>query len=350
MRASPKTYIYSLMRDREKGPVAGFFKSLLSVTAFFYGFLVRLHGFFYRANILKSHAAGVPVISVGNITLGGTGKTPFTLMLARHFSEKGKKTGVLIRGYGEDEWKMLEENLKDTGAEVFVGRDRVEQASIALKKQKDIIILDDGFQHRRLRRDLDIVLIDAHHPFGNRSMFPRGILREPIDGLKRGDIFILTKTDAAQDKRYALTKEIKEITKGRPVLLARHTARDFVDINGEKKEKREDLKGKTVCLLSAICDPDYFAHTAGSCGLSVGTHFSFPDHYDYRLQDLEKVIKHCERENIEYVITTEKCAVKLRPIAKRLKSKQKLRVLRISFEIMKGKEELYAGLDRLLRN
>ena len=213
MKNPPKSYLCILMKEREKGFVAGVFKAFLSVAAFFYALIIKLHDALYRANILKTYAAGAPVVSVGNITLGGTGKTPFVLMLARYFSGIGRRPGVLIRGYGEDEWKMLEENLKPSGAEVFVGRDRVEQSKAAIKKQKDIIILDDGFQHRRLKRDLNIVLIDAGDPFGNRSIFPRGILREPIDALKRGDIFVLTKSDVLPEAFEGLTKEIKKNNK-----------------------------------------------------------------------------------------------------------------------------------------
>ena len=209
MMSSLKQYIHDLMHDRTNDLLSQVVKPCLLILSYAYGFLLKAHYFFYKVNLLKSYKSQIAIISIGNITLGGTGKTPFTIMLAERLTQKNKKkTAVLIRGYGEDEWKMLEERLGKYGIKVFVGRDRVKYAKQALQYGACSLILDDGFQHRRLRRDLDIVLLDSTNPFGNRHLFPRGILREPLDSLRRADIVVLTKVDKAKENIPAIADEM----------------------------------------------------------------------------------------------------------------------------------------------
>ena len=142
------------MNDRRNDFLSQVVKPFLLILSYIYGFVVRSHHFFYKINLLKSCKPDIAIVSVGNITLGGTGKTPFAIMLAERLAQKYKKrTAVLIRGYGEDEWKMLEDRLGKRGIKVFVGRDRVKYANQALRYGIESLILDDGFQHRRLKRD-----------------------------------------------------------------------------------------------------------------------------------------------------------------------------------------------------
>ena len=188
-----REYIYSLMVDKKNGFTASIMKGVLYVASFFYGLLVKV---IRPINIFAAKTLPCKVISVGNITLGGTGKTPMACMLAKALEKEGRKVSVLIRGYGDDEWKMLKRLLGDIP--VIVGRDRVSTGRKACNELKrDTVILDDGFQHWRVRRDFDIVLVDSTYPFGNRRLFPRGILREDVRDLRRADIIVLTKTDMA---------------------------------------------------------------------------------------------------------------------------------------------------------
>ena len=345
MKIFLKQYINGLMRDKENGFPAVFFKLLLFIVSVPYAFFIRIHDFLYKTKMLKIHDAGIPVISVGNITLGGTGKTPFVLMLARHLSHAGKKCAILIRGYGEDEWKMLESSLRSKEAHVFVGRDRVKSAEKAKQEGKDIIILDDGFQHRRLKRDLDIVLVDSSEPFGNRRSFPRGILREGLWALKRADIISLTKIDKGKKNVKSIKSEIQKIAPGKPVLETLHRTVNFTELKSEKPLALSAIAGKSAHLVCAICDPSYFEYSVLSLGAQITGKSVFPDHYDYSEADVSDIFKICREKGADTIITTEKDAVKILPILKNAAPDLKILVLNIELEITQGKELLYAGLD-----
>ncbi len=367
MTPSLKQYIHDLMHDRTNDLLSQVVKPCLLILSYAYGFLLKAHYFFYKVNLLKSYKPQIAIISVGNITLGGTGKTPFTIMLAERLTQKNKKkTAVLIRGYGEDEWRMLEERLGKYGIKVFVGRDRVKYAKQALQYGVDSLILDDGFQHRRLGRDLDIVLLDSTNPFGNRRLFPRGILREPLDSLRRADIVVLTKVDKAKENTPAIADEIKKIAPGKTIIEAVHKPKHLFDISTGGERELAFIADKKGCILSAICDASYFKHTVEMSRVHIGLEFAFPDHYPYRMRDLDRIFKECKRENIDTIITTEKDAVKLKslrgpkgrsnlngiassPSAPRNDSFWSCQILalRIELEIIQGEEELDDGLHRL---
>ena len=319
MRNLLKQYIRDLMDDRRDDALSQLAKFFLLILSCIYGFLVKCHHFFYRVNLLKNYKPPVTVISIGNITLGGTGKTPFVIMLARRLARKNK-TAVLIRGYGEDEWKMLEERLGQYGIKVFVGRDRIKSANEALRCGIDTLVLDDGFQHRRLGRDLDIVLLDSTNPFGNRFLFPRGILREPLRGLKRADIIVLTKVDKpspcaegqgkSKDNSPIMTEEkIERIAPGKAVIKAVHRPERLDDIRKGERFPPAFLNNKTVCLLSAISDPSYFKHTVEQTGARVGLEFTFSDHYLYK----EKILKFKPKGKYKYEYFYEQPIVKSEP-------------------------------------
>src|SRR3989344_3685960 len=191
-----RKYFYSLMTDRIHTPVAKAIQGVLWLFSILYGVVVRALVLIYKFRLAPSCRLGKPVISIGNITLGGVGKTPLVECVVRFLKDKGLEPVVLIRGYGadkqvgSDEAKLLEESLP--GIPVLVGANRVKNARDFLTRNAaDVFVLDDGFQHWRLRRDLDIVAINATNPFGNRHLLPRGILREPLSALRRADIFVL---------------------------------------------------------------------------------------------------------------------------------------------------------------
>lgn len=334
-----KQYIQDLMYDKRNDPLSQAVKPCLLIISYIYGFLAGCHYFFYKVNLLKSYKSHITTISVGNITLGGTGKTPFVIMLAEYLARNNKKSAVLIRGYGEDEWKMLEDRLRKRGVMVFVGKDRIKSARKAEDCSVDALILDDGFQHRRLRRDLDIVLLDSTNPFGNRRLFPRGILREPIGSLKRADIMVLTKTDKGKENIAAIKERLRKIAPGKPVLKAIHRPTALFDIHKGNVEGPAFIQGKTVCVLSAICDPSYLRYTVEKVGSRVGLEVIFPDHYPYRERDLNRIFRDCKKRNIDTIITTEKDAVKLKKLSP---PENGLRILALSveLEITQGKEEI----------
>ncbi len=335
-----KQYLHDIIYDKKSNAAALVVKFFLALISVFYGILVKMHHFFYQVKLLKSRKSRIPVVSVGNITLGGTGKTPFVIMLSKRLSQRGRKTAVLIRGYGEDEWKMLKNKLERYGVKVFVGRDRVKSAGFAEKEGFDYIVLDDGFQHRRLARDIDIVLIDSTNPFGNGCLFPRGILRETVSGLKRASFIVLTKTDKGKEAgMLSLENKLKDIAPVKKVIRAAHMPKALFDIRKKTSEDLKFLSGKTVCIMSAICDPSYFRYTVEKNNAQVGLEFIFPDHYPYKEDDLRNVFKRCKEKDIDVIVTTEKDAAKL----ERLKlppNTCRIFALCVDLEITKGAEVL----------
>ena len=331
-----KQYIERLMKDSENGFLAGIWKFFLLAISCVYGLVVKLHDIFYKLGILKSYKPQSRVISVGNITLGGTGKTPLVIMLAKYIKNTGKNVGILIRGYGEDEWKLLEKNTK---AKVFVGKNRVKSAKLAEKENIDSIILDDGFQHRPVKRDADIVLIDATNPFGNGHLFPRGILREPIANLKRANLFVLTKADKGKDDIASLEKKIKELAPNTDIIHASHKPVGLYDIANDSEVSIDFIKDKDVSILSAICDESYFKYTVSKIARNVKNEFIFQDHHLYKQSDVDCIARKCKGSNI--IITTEKDAVKLKNL-NLPKDTISILALKVDFEVINGVEKLYA--------
>jgi tetraacyldisaccharide 4'-kinase len=332
------------MKDQRDGLVDRFVKCLLSVLSFFYGLGVRCVDQTYGSGLRKQHKVGAPVISVGNITLGGTGKTPFTIFLADLFVGRQKNPAILTRGYGRDESRMLEDELPDV--KVLVGQDRVRNARWAVGQGKDVLILDDGFQHRRIARDLNILMVDGVSMFGNGCLFPRGILREPLSSLRRSDIIVLTKTDRIGDerKREVIT-ELRSLAPGKPVILTRHRPYFLTDVTGAAY-MAESIRGEKVILVSGIVDPDYFEFLTRGLGAEVVARLDNPDHHRYSRRDIEEMRSRCYKERADKIITTRKDFVKIKDLD--ISSiEDKLFVLDIVVEIVEGKENLLAGLDSI---
>jgi tetraacyldisaccharide 4'-kinase len=338
-----RQYVLAIMNGRRKDPVSLVVAFLLYLVSRAYGMAVRCRHFFYRVGFLKRHTVPVPVISVGNITLGGTGKTPFTITLARRLGRE-KKVAVLVRGYGEDEWKMLGEKCAPFGVKVFVGRDRVVQARRALDDGAELLILDDGFQHVRLRRDLDIVLLNAADPFGNGHLFPRGTLREGVESLKDADIICLTKIDRHADLP-ALENRVRAVAPAKPLIKATHTPKCLRDVVTGREEALAVLARKRVTILSAICDPAYFGHTVERTGAHIAGRYVFGDHYLYRQSDIDRIVRESRNGGTGMIVTTEKDAVKLKNLSLPT-GDVRIMALCIELEITDG-EDLDARLSML---
>ncbi len=322
-----REYLYSLATDKKKGFIAGIFKSFLFTLSLIYGIIVRVLSFICR---LRSYRLNCRVISVGNITLGGTGKTSLVEMLAMRLKQEGHKVAVLTRGYKKvtnsqfsisnsqamgDEPYMLTRNLGDIP--VIVDKDRIRAAKLAIRSNgADAVILDDGFQQWRIKKDLEIVTIDATNPFGNLHLLPRGILREPLSSLKRTDIFVLTKVNLNPD-----TQDVKEFLKGiNPnalIVEAIHNPVGFYRL-GERRDSLlgpAEFKGKKVSLVCGIADPQSFENLISSLGIDIGLSFRFPDHYPYTKQDLNRIIRDSRQNGIDIIVTTEKDSVRFPPIS-----------------------------------
>ena len=294
-----------------------------------------------------THRAGVPVVSVGNLTLGGTGKTPMVEWIGRWYRARGVRVAILSRGYGDtsgmnDEGRVLEENLPDVPH--LQSPDRVALARTAVEElESEALILDDGFQHRRLARDLDIVLLDALDPFGLGRIFPRGLLREPIDSLRRADLVVLSRADLVDE---ATRRSIRARAEGRAGpfrwVEARHAPLDLVDAEG-RSFPLSDAAGRKVAAFCGIGNPEGFRRTLGGLGLDLAGFRAFADHHPYTGPDVGDLASWARETGSELALTTQKDLVKLRAL--RL-GPIPLLALRIGLEVMDGLETLTEALSK----
>ncbi|MBU4457973.1 MAG: tetraacyldisaccharide 4'-kinase [Candidatus Omnitrophica bacterium] len=287
-------------------------KTLIIFSSIYYlAMLVR--NLFYNWRILKAHSLNARVISIGNVTWGGTGKTPLTAFMANLLLGRGLRPVILSRGYGNDEEALL--SRLAPGVRVLAGKDRVKSGKEAIGKfSAKTLLLDDGFQYRRLKRDLDIICIDATNPFGNDWVIPTGILREGLGSLKRADIFLITKINLVEDKKKLkeLEARLGKINPGAVIVKSIHNPQYFYKLADDKIVDGARLRNKDIVLVSAIGNPSSFEKTILSLGLNIKKHFIFRDHHWYKEKDLKKIDSYCNKNNIDTIVTTEKDAVRLR--------------------------------------
>ena len=341
-----KEYLYHLATDKYRGFPASLLKFLLFLASLIYGAIIRSLILLYK---LKPAALPCKVISVGNITLGGTGKTSLVELISRYLRGNGHKVAVLSRGYKQlshemgDEPLMLSKSLEDIP--VIVDHDRIRGAKRAVEEYGvDTVVLDDGLQQWRIKKDLEVVTISATQGFGNRHMLPRGILRQPLASLKHAHIFVLTKTNlsgASNDLKSSLAK----INPGAPVIESVHEALGFYDINTpDASLKLSYLKGKSVALLSGIGDPDSFAQLIADLGINIGLDLRFDDHHHYSEEDLAEITAKCARRDLGVIVTTEKDAARLSDAELNLFKGYQVLVLRVALKITKNEEQLFTRL------
>lgn len=301
-----------------------------------YGALMRFRERCYQRRLFKTTRLSVPVISVGNLTLGGTGKTPMVQYLARLLLENGFKPAVVSRGYGGatkelvnvvsdgeqiflptdfvgDEPRMLAETLP--GVSVLTGVVRKLPALRAVEMGADVLILDDGFQHMAVERDLDLVLFSADYLAGNSRIFPGGDLREPISALRRCSCFVLTGVnDANQDRCTQFADLLQERFPGKTVHMVKNLAVGYVQ--RDKRDHFVDLKEKPVELdqafaLCGIARPDSFKATLEQCGVNFMDFQVLKDHHIYKEGDVRRIAERVQKSGARCVVTTEKDMVKL---------------------------------------
>lgn len=336
-------FIYSLMTDKRRGAIWAPFKAALYLLSLVYGLAIFCRKILYGLRIFKARKVPLKVVSVGNLTLGGTGKTPFTITLAGLLEyELRSSTAVLIRGYGWDEQALLKKNLPDTP--ILVGEDRVKSAHKAIRLYgSQFAVLDDGFQHWEMKRDLDIVLVDSRNPFGNGRLFPRGVLREPKDALKRAHVAVFTKMNKKAADLDAVKDEIKKINGDLIFLEASHRPSHIYDSRARRDRELSFVSGKRVVLVSGIGDPAYFEETVKDLGAVVLGHMVFGDHHNFSEKDIESIIKMCGAEAPDFLMTTEKDAVKFARMSYSF-GKYTMMTLAIRMDITSGREQL---IDRL---
>lgn len=328
----------------------------LRMLAIFYAFGIHMINLLYDRGCIKQQKLSCKAISIGNMTVGGTGKTPLVIMLANLLRHRGLKPAVLSRGYGgksrqctlvvsdgrnilassgeAGDEPMLIGRLA-SGIPVIVGKDRASSGRYAVNNfGTDVVILDDGFQHRELFRDMDIVLLDSIAPFGNGFILPAGPLREPAGSLKRADLILLTRADS---RERPLAERLRRLYPGKPVLASRHIPIEL--ISGDRKNvfQLDYIKGKNVYAFAGIGDPNSFRDMITSLGGSLVFLIEYPDHYEYTAEDVDHISYNARQSLADIILTTEKDGIRLEGYKEFC---SRLLLLRIEIEIIPDSKDL----------
>ena len=346
----------------------------LKVFSWLFGGVVAIRYFLYGTGVLRRHPLGIQVISIGNVTAGGTGKTPVTEIFARTLAAEGRKVAILSRGYrrkeapwwqrvftqvvepplvvsdgkrvlldsatGGDEPYMLASNLP--GVAVVVDRNRVKAGRYAVQRFGcNTLILDDGFQYQKLKHSIEVVLVDSSNPFGNGNLLPRGILREPIRNIRRADIIFLTK---CRGDVSAVKEEIRRYNSTAEIVECNHTPKVLKDVWSREEHPLEWLSGKTVCTLSGIASPKGFENSLRHLGSKVVWCERYADHHRYEPSEVLYALNRTADMGADALVTTEKDAVRFPRLET---SPVKCLYLRIAIEILAGGESFTQLINRI---
>jgi len=330
---------------------------LLSALAVPYGVWVRARATLYRLGWLPSRRLPCRVVSVGNLTVGGTGKTPVVITLVEQLLARGRRVGVLSRGYrrqsGDAELLVSDGHTVLVGpveagdepyliatrcprAIVAVGSDRYRLGRWVLERHPtDCFVLDDGFQHLGLYRDADLLLVDVSDPTGLQMLVPAGRLREPLAAASRATALLMTRTDVGNWRDVAETIE-RATGRTAPPILSRFCAETLVNVATGEVRQAGTLAGRTVVAFSGIGSPASFRALLQRLGFTIGGEMIFADHHDYRAIDLESVRERARQSGADLIVTTEKDAGKIAPL---LKSDEQVWAVRLGFDILSGQEQ-----------
>lgn len=339
-----------LVSGRRRGPVAALLRGVLRVGEVGYATVMRIRNRRYDSGRSPAHRVDVPVVCVGNLTLGGTGKTPLVEWIARWFRARDVRTAIVSRGYGveqgtrNDEALELEQKLPDVPH--LQHADRVEGARTAVEEfESQLLLLDDGFQHRRLARDLDVVLLDALEPFGFEHVFPRGLLREPLDGLRRAGVVALSRADMVDERERRRIRDVVErYAHGAAWCEVRHAPRGLLNSVGAERPL-EELRGRRIVGFCGLGNPAGFRRTLAGLGCEVVAWQEFPDHHTFQRTDLERLAETAAQTRAEALVCTHKDLVKLQIDELRCLP---LWAVVVGIEFLSGESALTERLEKLL--
>jgi tetraacyldisaccharide 4'-kinase len=319
----------ALVAERRRGLLYDLLRALLAVIAVPYAAIIILRNAYYDLYPGASTRVDRPVISVGNLTVGGTGKTPIAADIANRLLQRRGRVAILTRGYGSrpraaddarsgdshrwrggsDEAMVLQRRAPK--ATVIIHPDRVASARRAIDGGAEAIVLDDGFQHRRLARDLDVVLVDAGRPFGHGHILPRGLLREPASSLVRAGLIIVTRsTEVDSATRSMLLATLRRVSRGKPIIESNHRIDGFADLKGRPVEI-EDPSDVQAVLFAGIANFESLRRSVEKLGVNVLAAYQYPDHHDYLDVEIQGLIDVAGDLEANAILTTEKDAVKL---------------------------------------
>ena len=304
-----------------RGPGPAALRAVLAAISVPYRGAVAIRNTAYDRGLASVHHGPVPVISVGNLTLGGTGKTPLVAWMARTLQAAGHRPAIVSRGYGARPGEVSDEAAELAivvpGVPHIADRDRLAAVHAAAAQAATAVVLDDGFQHRRLARDLDIVAIDATDPFGCGRLFPRGLLREPVTSLRRAHAVVLTRASSVSAERRAEIRQAVTAARGGqpPAVWAEATHRPIAlrDHSGGLQDL-ERLRGRRIAAFAGIGNPAAFRATLTDIGADVAAFTPFADHHAYRDGEIASLAQTCRQHGAELAVTTLKDLVKIRSL------------------------------------
>jgi tetraacyldisaccharide 4'-kinase len=339
----------SLVSGRLSGPAAGTLRAVLGLLEHPYEWIIDRRNSRFDRGSVQPHKVAATVISVGNLTVGGTGKSPFVAWLARWFIARGQAVAIISRGYGAGGGRPNDEALELAARLPRVPHiqhpDRIAAAEAALAANPtQVLILDDAFQHRRLARDLDIVLLDALEPFGHGHLLPRGLLREPVASLARAHIVALSRSDAIDEpRRRQIEAEVRRHAPGAQWIELVHEPARLVAADG-RSMAIDGLCGQRIAAFCGIGNPAGFRHTLQRCGLEIAGWFELPDHCAYQARHLDQLQQWLASLDVQQVICTRKDLVK---IPRDELNGKPLWALDVELEIVRGQAELEALLQQI---
>ena len=363
-------FAIDVVLGRRRGVRAAILRGLLYALSFIYERLVQLRLFLYRHRLFREHTLGCLVISIGNLTVGGTGKTPIVEKFAKSLRAGGRRVAILSRGYksvprrtGKKSWNpfakkkpdpprivsdgktllldsltagdepyMLANNLKDVV--VLVDKDRVKSGLFAIKELKaDTLLLDDGLQYLHLKHRLDIVLIDRQAPFGNEHLLPRGTLREPPRNLRRASYIFITKSTGEPNDE--LIQRIRRYNRTAEIIECAHRPLHLQNVLTGEQVPLERLRDTYIGSICGIAAPESFEDGLQKLGARLELSKRYTDHHRYTEAELNSFITRCVRRDLEMIVTTEKDAVRFPRLTK---SDVPIYFLRVEIEILSGHE------------
>jgi tetraacyldisaccharide 4'-kinase len=373
-------YAIEVILDRRHGLRPTLLRLLLRLLSSLYLIIVQLRLYLYRSRVLKEHQLGCLVISIGNLTVGGTGKTPIVEKFARALQKGGRRVAILSRGYKSidtrkkptwldrllrrgyanpprivsdgrrilldsatsgDEPYMLASNLRNVA--VVVDKDRVKGGSFAIRELKaDTLLLDDGLQYLHLKHRIDIVLVDRQAPFGNEQLLPRGTLREPPENLRRANYIFITKCNG--ESNAPLIGRIRKYNRTAEIIVCAHKPLYLRHVYKDEKLPLDYLKGLYIASLCGIAAPESFEGGLRRLGANLELSRSFADHHRYGVAEVTAFLQRCVRRDVSAIITTEKDAVRL-PVIDPLPLP--IYYLRVEIEILSGHETWERCIQRI---
>ncbi|MEX1044558.1 MAG: tetraacyldisaccharide 4'-kinase [Chthoniobacterales bacterium] len=373
-------YAVDVILERREGGRANALKLVLGGLSRLYRRAVQTRLGLYRRRVLRAQELGCPVVSIGNLTVGGTGKTPVAEMLARELQQRGRRVAILSRGYKSvprpflqrlrnklfkhrdlfpprivsdgksvlldsrragDEPHMLAKNLP--GVCVLVDKDRVKSGLHALRHfGSDVLLLDDGLQYQRLRHRLDVVLVDRQAPFGNEHLLPRGTLREPPANLRRASFIVVTKSGPLPDE--ALLARLRKLNRTASIIECNHAPQHWQDIRTGQRFPLDHLRGRHVGAMSGIARPESFEQGVRELGAIVEITKGFADHHRFTKKEILRFLEWCDRRSLDALVTTEKDSVRFPDIDD---PSVPMLFLRVEIEILRGREHWEELLERI---